>query len=454
MIIGASDKFNFRELAATLSSAGIAAEINLTHFFSQTNIVAQAGQNTVNAVATAGVNKIVYHQQPNTEDIAAQALGTTIGTAGAEVIGEKLDVERRRLGIYTEAEIMATKREQEEKAVWRHEQQEELRSEQQKQQELTSTKVLKMMAAKRQVAEATNEISSLGELDFSDLKQMNRASQDLYEDWRAMPQAKSITNNTNNKQPFLSSPTIGDSNEKWQQNVNIQTQQSASARILSTIAAQTNSAGASSGYNQFAYAGRFEKSVVVGTEFIGIVEASAALGVDAVIGWGVKSVAQGVEGGLERFGVFGRSAVSVSEDSIALGGNIELNNNINLLRLKRQLNVEQANSIFNESGLLTQESIKKAVQLPLGQLRNPKLLSELSARPGTLSDWGKYSTESIPGSFQMHLQRNAVTNDIYYGMDYKAVFDHQGIWNISPKTNFEYEPTKFNPKYLRKKNEN
>jgi hypothetical protein len=147
MIIGASDKFNFRELAATLSSAGIAAEINLTHFFSQTNIVAQAGQNTVNAVATAGVNKIVYHQQPNTEDIAAQALGTTIGTAGAEVIGEKLDVERRRLGIYTEAEIMATKREQEEKAVWRHEQQEELRSEQQKQQELTSTKVLKMMAA-------------------------------------------------------------------------------------------------------------------------------------------------------------------------------------------------------------------------------------------------------------------------------------------------------------------
>jgi hypothetical protein len=80
MVIGASDKFDFKQLLDTLASAGIAAEINLSNFFSKTNIAAQLGQNTVNAVATAGVNKLVYNQQPNMEDIAAESLGTTFGT--------------------------------------------------------------------------------------------------------------------------------------------------------------------------------------------------------------------------------------------------------------------------------------------------------------------------------------------------------------------------------------
>jgi hypothetical protein len=117
MVIGASDKFDFKQLLDTLASAGIAAEINLSDFFSKTNIAAQLGQNTVNAVATAGVNKLVYNQQPNMEDIAAESLGTTIGTEVGEAVGEKLDVERRHLGIYTDAEMMSARREVEEKAV-------------------------------------------------------------------------------------------------------------------------------------------------------------------------------------------------------------------------------------------------------------------------------------------------------------------------------------------------
>lgn len=85
--------------------------------------------------------------------------------------------------------------------------------------------------------------------------------------------------------------------------------------------------------------------------------------------------------------------------------------------------------------------------LRLGQLNNPKLISELSARPGNLSDWAKYTTESIPspsGNFQMHFYCNSMTGDVYYGRDYKAVFDHQGLWNFEPKPNFSYEPPRFN----------
>jgi len=52
---------------------------------------------------------------------------------------------------------------------------------------------------------------------------------------------------------------------------------------------------------------------------------------------------------------------------------------------------------------------------------------------------------SPSGNSQMHFYRNKETNDVYYGMDYKAVFDPQGLWNVAPKPNFSYEPPTFNP---------
>ncbi len=79
-------------------------------------------------------------------------------------------------------------------------------------------------------------------------------------------------------------------------------------------------------------------------------------------------------------------------------------------------------------------------------MKNPKLLEELSAMPGSLSDWGKYTTESIPspsGSFQMHFYRNLITDTVYYGMDYKAIFNHDGLWNLELKPNFDNQPPKF-----------
>ncbi|CAN5363519.1 hypothetical protein BH10PSE19_BH10PSE19_20640 [soil metagenome] len=112
------------------------------------------------------------------------------------------------------------------------------------------------------------------------------------------------------------------------------------------------------------------------------------------------------------------------------------------LRLQRSLAVDQARSIFDEAGRLTPEAIQRSAPLPIGQLRNTKLLEELSARPGNLSDWEKYTTSSTPspsGNFQMHFYHNPVTRDVYYGMDYKAIFDHQGSWSFAPSPKFVYE---------------
>jgi hypothetical protein len=73
---------------------------------------------------------------------------------------------------------------------------------------------------------------------------------------------------------------------------------------------------------------------------------------------------------------------------------------------------------------------------------------ELAKITGSASGWGKYSTRDVPspsGDFQTHFYRNSTTGDIYYGRDYKAVFNHQGLWNVKPSPNFIYEPSHFIP---------
>jgi hypothetical protein len=165
---------------------------------------------------------------------------------------------------------------------------------------------------------------------------------------------------------------------------------------------------------------------------------------EALLPMGQEAVglAASVYSGLSQF--WGRSGVSEIGEVIDLSAS----NHINLLRLQRQLTIEQAQSIFTETGELTDEIIRKSRLIPLGELNNPELLNALSMRPGNLSDWGKYTTQLInspSGDFQMHFYSNSVTEDVYYGIDYKAVFQHDGAWNLSPTPNFYYEPSRFNP---------
>jgi hypothetical protein len=123
-------------------------------------------------------------------------------------------------------------------------------------------------------------------------------------------------------------------------------------------------------------------------------------------------------------------------------------NHINLLRLQRQLTIEQANSIFDESGGLTQEAIDNSLIIKQGEeLGNPALRNDLINIGGNIADWGKYTTKSIAspsGNFGMHFYYNPVTGNTYYGMDYKAVFDHNATWDLPITPNFDYEPKSFN----------
>ena len=122
-------------------------------------------------------------------------------------------------------------------------------------------------------------------------------------------------------------------------------------------------------------------------------------------------------------------------------------NNINLLRLNQQFSFTQASSLFNADGTLTDGAIGASRVITEGDdLGNQQLVQELSSR-GNISDWGKYATGSTPspaGNFQMRFYQNSVTGEVYYGADYKAVFDNQSMWSNQFKPNFDYEPPRFN----------
>jgi len=89
-------------------------------------------------------------------------------------------------------------------------------------------------------------------------------------------------------------------------------------------------------------------------------------------------------------------------------------------QLAEQLRLESANSPFAANGMLTQSAISDARAVPglgPGQLANPNLPA----------GFGKYTTptyQSPAGSFQVHFYMNPTTGDVFYGLDYKAIFNN------------------------------
>lgn len=142
------------------------------------------------------------------------------------------------------------------------------------------------------------------------------------------------------------------------------------------------------------------------------------------------------------------------ESSILIGAesgvNIAARNHISGLRLQQQLGLEEAGSIFNKSGFLTDEAIANSDLIiageRLGSKGGTRLREILFKRGGNISDWGKYETQSVMspiGPYKVHFYYNPVTNDMYFGMDYKTIFNHQGKWDLGLKPNFEHEPPRF-----------
>ena len=72
------------------------------------------------------------------------------------------------------------------------------------------------------------------------------------------------------------------------------------------------------------------------------------------------------------------------------------------------------------NGMLTQDAINGAraiERLGPGQLSNPAIPS----------GFGKYTTETFQspaGNFQTHFYMNPTSGEIFYGLDYKAIFNN------------------------------
>ena len=82
--------------------------------------------------------------------------------------------------------------------------------------------------------------------------------------------------------------------------------------------------------------------------------------------------------------------------------------------------------MFTRSGELQQEVIDQSHDIINGaRLGNKALVNELTSDGSSISDWGKYTTptfRSPAGPFQVHFYYNSVTDEVFYGADYKAVF--------------------------------
>jgi YD repeat-containing protein len=105
-------------------------------------------------------------------------------------------------------------------------------------------------------------------------------------------------------------------------------------------------------------------------------------------------------------GTLGRVANSVNPQNIA-----------NAPRLAEQLTLESANSPFTSNGLLARHAIEdsKMIFAP-GELSNPAIPE----------GFGKYTTQTFQspsGDFQAHFYKNPSTGEVFYGLDYKAVFN-------------------------------
>jgi len=101
---------------------------------------------------------------------------------------------------------------------------------------------------------------------------------------------------------------------------------------------------------------------------------------------------------------------------------LEASSALNSLKLGHQLAGEEAASVFTAEGKLTSEAIQGSRQIIApGELGNPAIPK----------GFGKYSTETFhspSGPFQSHFYMNPTNGEVFYGLDFKAVFNN----GISP----------------------
>jgi hypothetical protein len=91
------------------------------------------------------------------------------------------------------------------------------------------------------------------------------------------------------------------------------------------------------------------------------------------------------------------------------------------LSLANQLVGESSTAPFTPEGALTPEALAESFEIiPAENLGNSNIPE----------GFGKYTTEiyqSPSGEFEVHFYKNPITGQVYYGLDYKAIFTGGGL---------------------------
>ncbi len=98
----------------------------------------------------------------------------------------------------------------------------------------------------------------------------------------------------------------------------------------------------------------------------------------------------------------------------------------NASRLRTQLAFEEAGILKRGGDGLTNEAIAKARKITIsgGQLTNPKVIKELTKDGSSITDWGKFRTNSVQLSSgqraQIHFYKNKKNGDVNQNIDFKV----------------------------------
>ena len=110
-------------------------------------------------------------------------------------------------------------------------------------------------------------------------------------------------------------------------------------------------------------------------------------------------------------------------EGVTADGESEAANIATAPQLAKQLSLESAQSPFAADGTLTQEAISNSTQIiPPSDIGN-SIIPE---------GFGKYETSSFQspsGNFKVHFYQNEDTQETFYGLDYKAVFNNN-LWGL------------------------
>jgi filamentous hemagglutinin len=95
-------------------------------------------------------------------------------------------------------------------------------------------------------------------------------------------------------------------------------------------------------------------------------------------------------------------------------------------QLRAQLAFEEAGLLTPGGAGLTDEAIAASREIPVagGVIRNPAVVSELTAGGSRIEDWAKMTTQSIRlrtgQSAQIHFYQNRVTGEVNLTIDFKV----------------------------------